>query len=208
MPQLKLPNLRLPGFRDMSTDDIKQALADVPRPEVNLADIADAAIAATQAATKAAQDAAAAAQAAAMTAAERTPIRQGRSRRPLLLLGVVAAGVGIFALANAERIRSKAAELGERARERIDAARADDALEPTGFEQMERDDVAAATGVGIPVRGDAYAAGLPSSAPSTGPAQEPRSQRPQPVEAQTTAHGRNGADRTQDQDERAEAYRG
>jgi hypothetical protein len=206
MPQLKLPNIRLPGFRDMSTDDIKQALADVPRPEVNLADIADAAIAATQAATKAAQEAAAAAQSAAMTAAERTPIKQGRSRRPLLLLGVLAAGVGIFALANAERIRSKAAELGERARERMDAMRDDDSGASTAFEQMG-DDVASATGVGIPVRGDAYAEGLPSAS-ATGAAKEARPQRAQAVEAQPTPYGRNGVDRTQDQDEHAEIYRG
>ena len=92
MPEFKLPTIKLPGFREMTTDDITQAISDVPRPNVKLADIADAAIAATQAAAKAAQEAAAAAQSAAQSAAERapiSPIRQQRSRRPLFIVGMV-----------------------------------------------------------------------------------------------------------------------
>ena len=71
MPEFKLPTFKLRGFRDMTTDDIKTALSEVPRPDVKLADIADAAIQATQAAAKAATEAAAAAQSAAQSAAER-----------------------------------------------------------------------------------------------------------------------------------------
>jgi len=48
MPEFKLPTIRLRGFREMTTDDIKSALAEVPRPDVKLSDIADAAIQATQ----------------------------------------------------------------------------------------------------------------------------------------------------------------
>ena len=97
MPEFKLPTIKLPGFREMTTDDITQAIADVPRPNVKLADIADAAVAATQAAAKAAQEAAAAAQSAAQSAAERSPIspiRQQRSRRPLFVVGMVVASAG------------------------------------------------------------------------------------------------------------------
>ena len=116
MPEFKLPTIKLPGFREMTTDDITQAIADVPRPNVKLADIADAAIAATQAAAKAAQEAAAAAQSAAQSAAERapiSPIRQQRSRRPLFVLGVVAS-LGLVALANVDRIRPRLAEISRR----------------------------------------------------------------------------------------------
>lgn len=162
MPQFKLPTIRLRGFREMTTDDITQALSDVPRPK--LADIADAAIAATQAAAKAAQDAAAAAQAAAQSAAERAPLPQlqqrQRSRRPLFVLGVVVAALGIVALANADKIRGRVAEMSQRARERMDADQVSDSLEPLGT-----DEDAWTGSVGIPVQGDAYADTLPSAAP-------------------------------------------
>ena len=105
MPEFKLPTFKLRGFRDMTTDDIKSALSEVPRPDVRLADIADAAIQATQAAAKAATEAAAAAQSAAQSAAERAPIRKQRSRRPLFVLGVVVASLGLVAIANVERQR-------------------------------------------------------------------------------------------------------
>jgi hypothetical protein len=180
MPEFKLPTVKLRGFREMSKDDIKQALSDVPRPDVKLTDIADAAIAATQAAAKAAQEAAVAAQSAAQSAAERAPAPIGqrqRSRRPLFVLGVVVASLGIVALANADKIRSRVAEMSQRARERMEAARVDDSLEP-----LATDEEAWAGSVGIPVRGDAYADTLPSAAPTS------MDQTPQPVGYGTNAY--------------------
>ena len=159
MPEFKLPTIKLPGFREMTTDDITQAIADVPRPNVKLADIADAAVAATQAAAKAAQEAAAAAQSAAQSAAERapiSPIRQQRSRRPLFVLGVVVASLGLVALANADRIRPRLAEMSRRARERMDAERVSGSLERLGS-----DEEAYTGSVGIPIQADAYADTLP-----------------------------------------------
>ena len=161
MPEFKLPTFKLRGFRDMTTDDIKSALSEVPRPDVKLADIADAAIQATQAAAKAATEAAAAAQSAAQSAAERAPIRQQRSRRPLFVLGVVVASLGLVAIANADRIRPRLAEMSRRARERIDAERVSGSLERLGS-----DEEAYMGSVGIPIQADAYADTLPPAAPS------------------------------------------
>lgn len=164
MPEFKLPTIKLPGFREMTHDDITQAISDVPRPNVRLADIADAAVAATQAAAKAAQEAAAAAQSAAQSAAERapiSPIRQQRSRRPLFIVGMVVATLGLVALANADRIRPRLAEMSRRARERMDAERVSGSLERLGS-----DEEAYTGSVGIPVQADAYADTLPPAAPS------------------------------------------
>ena len=162
MPEFKLPTIRLRGFREMTSDDITQALSDVPRPK--LADIADAAVAATQAAAKAAQEAAAAAQAAAASAAERAQIPQipqrQRSRRPLFVLGIVVASLGIVALANADKIRGRAAEMRQRARERMEADQVSDSIE-----SLATDEEAWTGSVGIPVQGDAYADTLPSAVP-------------------------------------------
>ena len=180
MPEFKLPAVKLRGFRDMTTDDIKQTLADVPRPDVKLADIADAAVAATQAAAKAAQEAAAAAQSAAKSAAERAPAPIGqrqRSRRPLFVLGVVVASLGIVALANADKIRARVSEMSQRARERMEAERVSGSLEP-----LATDEEAWTGSVGIPVRGDAYADTLPSAAPAS------MDQTPQPVGYGTNAY--------------------
>ncbi len=162
MPEFKLPTINLRGFRDMTTDDIKTALSEVPRPDVKLADIADAAVQATQAAAKAAAEAAAAAQSAAQSAAERAPIsQQGRSRRPLFVFGVVVASLGLVALANADRIRARLVEVSQKARERMDAERVSGSLEHFGS------DVEAYTGsVGIPIQADAFADTLPSADPS------------------------------------------
>ena len=161
MPEFKLPTFKLRGFRDMTTDDIKSALSEVPRPDVKLADIADAAIQATQAAAKAATEAAAAAQSAAQSAAERAPTREQRSRRPLFVLGVVVASLGLVALANVDRIRPRLAEMSRRARERIDAERVSGSLERLGS-----DEEAYTGSVGIPIQADAYADTLPPAAPS------------------------------------------
>ena len=161
MPEFKLPTFKLRGFRDMTTDDIKTALSEVPRPDVKLADIADAAIQATQAAAKAATEAAAAAQSAAQSAAERAPTREQRSRRPLFVLGVVVASLGLVALANVDRIRPRLAEMSRRARERIDAERVSGSLERLGS-----DEEAYTGSVGIPIQADAYADTLPPAAPS------------------------------------------
>jgi hypothetical protein len=163
MPEFKLPTVKLRGFRDMTTDDIKQTLSDVPRPDVNITDIADAAVAATQAAAKAAQDAAAAAQSAAQSAAERAPIeirQRGRSRRPLFVVGIVVASLGLVALMNADKLRARFSEVRDRARERMDADRVSGSLERFGS-----DEEAYTGAVGIPVQGDAYADTLPSATP-------------------------------------------
>jgi hypothetical protein len=182
MPEFKLPAIKLRGFREMTTDDIKQTLSEVPRPDVKLADIADAAVSATQAAAKAAQEAAAAAQSAAQSAAqtvaERAPIgQQKRSRRPLFLLGMVVASLGLVALANADKIRGRVAEMSQRARERMEADRVSGSLEP-----LATDEEAWTGSVGIPVRGDAYADTLPSAAPAS------MDQTPQPVGYATNAY--------------------
>jgi hypothetical protein len=161
MPEFKLPTVKLRGFREMTTGDIKSALSEVPRPDVKLADIADAAIQATQAAAKAAAEAAAAAQSAAQSVAERAPIRQQRSRRPLFVLGLVVASLGLLALANLDRIRPRLAEMSRRARERMDAERVSGSLERLGS-----DEEAYTGSVGIPIQADAYADTLPSAAPS------------------------------------------
>lgn len=199
MPEFKLPTVNLRGFRDMTTDDIKSALSDVPRPDVNLADIADAAIAATQAAAKAAQDAAAAAQSAAQSAAERTPIRQRqRSRRPLFVLGIIAASLGLLALANADRIRGWLGDMSQRARERMDAERVDDSLERIGS-----DEEAYSGAVGIPVQADAYTDTLPPVAP-----QEPTpssSQQPAGYQSPYAGMGEGGSQPTEEQT--ADLYR-
>ena len=189
MPEFKLPTIKLPGFREMTTDDITQAISDVPRPNVKLADIADAAVAATQAAAKAAQEAAAAAQSAAQSAAERAPIapiRRQPSRRPLFIVGMVVATLGLVALANADRIRPRLAEMSRRARERMDAERVSGSLERLGSDEE------AYAGVGIPVQADAYADTLPPVAPSE------------------TAYGEsNGEGETvPSEEDRAEVYRG
>ncbi len=164
MPEFKLPTFKLRGFRDMTTDDIKSALSEVPRPDVKLADIAEAAIQATQAAAKAATEAAAAAQSAAQSATERVPIRQQRSRRPLFVLGVVVASLGLVAIANIDRIRPRLAEMSRRARERIDAERVSGSLERLGS-----DEEAFTGSVGIPIQADTYADTLPPAAPSESP---------------------------------------
>jgi hypothetical protein len=161
MPEFKLPTVKLRGFREMTTGDIKSALSEVPRPDVKLADIADAAIQATQAAAKAAAEAAAAAQSAAQSVAERAPIRQQRSRRPLFVLGLVVASLGLLALANLDRIRPRLAEMSRRARERMDAERVSGSLERLGS-----DEEAYTGSLGIPIQADAYADTLPSAAPS------------------------------------------
>src|SRR5262245_47840415 len=196
MPEFKLPTVKLRGFREMNTDDIKSALSDVPKPDVKLADIADAAIAATQAATKAAQDAAAAAQAAALSAAERAPVgNEKRSRRPLFVLGIVVASLGFVALANADRIRGRLSELGQRARERMDANRVSDSLE-----QFGSDEEAFTGAVGIPIQSDAFADSLPSASDDL---------TPQPAGFETTAYGEGGDVETPlTQEDAAEVYRG
>jgi hypothetical protein len=157
MPEFKLPAVKLPGFRDMTTDDIRQTLSDVPRPEIKLSEIADAAAAATQAAAQAAADAAASV---AQIAAERNPRRQRASRRPMVVAGIFVTVLGLIALANAGWIRARLSEMGQRARQRMDAERVDDSLERLG------DEDAYTNGVGISVEPEAYADTLPSATPA------------------------------------------
>jgi hypothetical protein len=66
------------------------------------------------------------------------------------------------ALANADKIRSRVAEMSQRARERMDAERVNGSLEP-----LASDEEAWTGSVGIPVRGDAYADTLPTAIEET-----------------------------------------
>ena len=171
MPELKLPGVRLRGFRDMSADDVRQALADVPRPDVKLSDLDPRKVDLSKVQLPSVDlpsvdlskldlgrvDLAGAASSAATAAAERNPLRRRPSRRrPILIAGIVAAVIGILAIANAGWIRARAAELGQRVRSRMDADRVDDALEP-----LDADEEAFSGAVGIPIQPDAYADTLP-----------------------------------------------
>ena len=74
---------------------------------------------------------------------------------------MVVASLGLVALANADRIRPRLAEMSRRARERMDAERVSGSLERLGS-----DEEAYTGSVGIPVQADAYADTLPPAAPS------------------------------------------
>jgi hypothetical protein len=148
MPQFKLPGVTLPGLRDMTTDDIRQALAEVPRPDVKLPDFDLPKV-----------DLAGAASAIAATAAEHSPMRRReRSRRPMLIAGAIVAGVTLAALANASWIRARIEDAVHWVRTRMDADRVSESLEPIAG------DADTMTGtVGIPIEPDAYADTLPSA---------------------------------------------
>jgi hypothetical protein len=148
MPEFKLPGVTLPGLRDMTTDDIRQALADVPRPDVKLPDFDLPKV-----------DLAGAASAIAATAAEHSPMRpRRRSRRPMFVAGAIVAGLTLAALANASWIRARIDDVVTWVRTRMDAARVSESLEPIAEDEDTLTDT-----VGIPVEADAYADTLPSA---------------------------------------------
>ena len=172
MPEFKLPTAKFPDLREMRADDIRHAIAEVPRPDIHLSDIADAASTATQAAAKAAT----AATTKAASATDHLPIRRKRSsRRPMAIAGLLIAVLGIIAVANAGWIRTRLNEMAQRARERMEAQRVSGSLEHLSDEEGY-------TGsVGIPIEPDTYAESLPSAMGAE----------PQPVTAEAGAFDAN-----------------
>ena len=155
MPVLKLPGVKLRGFRDMTADDVKQALSDA-RPDLKLSDL-DPRQMDLPKIDLSGIDLPGAASAAAAAAAERNPLRRRRSRRPMFIAGLVVAVLGLLAIANAGWIRARLAELGERARTRMDADQVNESLEP-----IDGEDAYTGT-IGIPVQPGAFADTLPSA---------------------------------------------
>jgi hypothetical protein len=156
MPELKLPEVKLPGFRDMHADDIKQAIADA-RPDVKLSDFDPRGFELPRL-DLSRIDLAGAASAAAATAAEKNPLRRRRrSRAPMVLGGLVIAALGALAIMNLGWLRVRIAELVDRARSQMDAARVDNSLEPM---ELDTDDYTGS--VGIPIQTDTFADTLPA----------------------------------------------
>lgn len=156
MPEIKLPEVKLPGFRDLSADDIKQALADA-RPDVRLSDLDPRGFELPKI-DLSRIDLAGAASAAAATAAERNPLRRRRrSRAPMVLGGLVIAALGALAVMNLGWLRVRIAELVEGARSRMDASRVSDSLEPI---ELDTDYTGS---VGIPIQTDTFADSLPAA---------------------------------------------
>lgn len=157
MPEIKLPEVRLPGLRDMRPDDIKQALADVPRPDIKLSDFDPRSLELPRI-DLSRIDLAAAANA----AVERTPLRRQRpSRLPMVVAGLVIAGLSTLAVMNLGWVRARVTELVESVRNRLDAARVNDSLEPV---QLDAD---AYTGtIGIPIQADTFADTIPTGEPT------------------------------------------
>jgi hypothetical protein len=155
MPEFKLPTVTLPGLRDMTTDDIRHAIAEVPRPDVKMPDIELPKI-----------DLAGAASSLAATAAEHNPMRpRRRSRRRIALFGMVAAGLALAAVANAAWIRARIEDTLSWIRDRMDAGRVSGSLEP-----MTGDEDAFTGSVGIPIESDTYADTLPPAGTTPGTA--------------------------------------
>jgi len=167
MPSFKLPAISIPGLREMSTDDIRNAVSDIRVPEVKLSDLdprkadlprldlSQVDIDLSRAGIESAIASAAA------TASEHNPLRRRRpSRWPKVIAGLVIAAVAILVVRNASWIRDRAREAAQRLRERADADRIDGSLEPVGM-----DDNGYATDVAIPIESDPYSDSLPSAAP-------------------------------------------
>lgn len=163
MPGYKLPSIKIPGLRDMSTDDIRDALSDVRIPDIKVSDLDPRNVELPRVdlskldidlsgISSAMSDAAA-------SVAERNPLRKQRpSRWPLVIGGLIVAAVGFIIVRNAAWFRDRATEVGQRIRERSEAARVDESLEPLGV-----DNGAYAGDIAIPVEPDAYADSLPSA---------------------------------------------
>jgi hypothetical protein len=163
MPGYKLPSIKISGLRDMSADDIKDALSDVRMPDVKVSDLDPRNVDLPRVdlskldidlsgISSAMSDAAA-------SVAERNPLRKKRpSRWPLVIGGLIVAVFGFIVVRNAAWFRDRATEVGLRIKERAEAARVDQSLEP-----LDVDNGAYAGEIAIPIEPDAYADSLPSA---------------------------------------------
>jgi hypothetical protein len=160
MPEIKLPEVKLPGLRDMRAEDIKHAISEA-RPDVKLSDLDPRGFELPKFDLPRV-DLAGAASAAAATVAEHNPLRQKRrSRAPMIVAGLIIAGLGTLAALNLGWLRTRLSEAMDRVRTRIDAARVDGSLEPV---QLESDSYTGT--VGIPIQADTFADTLPSAEPT------------------------------------------
>lgn len=160
MPEIKLPEVKLPGLRDMRADDIKHAISEA-RPDVKLSDLDPRGFELPKIDLPRV-DLAGAANAAAATVAEHNPLRQKRrSRAPMIVAGLLIAGLGTLAALNLGWLRTRLSEAVDRIRARMDASRVDSSLEPV---QLESDSYTGT--VGIPIQADTFADTLPSAEPT------------------------------------------
>jgi hypothetical protein len=173
MPEIKLPEVKLPGLRDMRADDIKHAISEA-RPDVKLSDLDPRGFELPKIDFPHI-DLAGAAKDAAATVAEHNPLRQRRrSRAPMIVAGLLIAGLGTLAALNLGWLRTRLSEAIDAIRARMDAARVDSSLEPIQLEDSY-------TGtVGIPIQADTFADTLPPAEPT-------------PIEA---GYGSNGSNET------------
>ena len=161
MPEIKLPELKLPGLRDMRADDIKHAISEA-RPDVKLSDLDPRGFELPKIDLPRV-DLAGAASAAAATVSDRNPLRKKRrSRVPMIVAGLLIAGLGTLAVLNLGWLRTRLSEAFDRIRTRMDAARVDSSLEPV---QLESDRYTGT--VGIPIQADSFADTLPSADPTS-----------------------------------------
>lgn len=178
MPGFKMPTIKISGFREMSTDDIKSALSDVrvpsvkasdldPRrmdlPKVDLSkiDLSKLDIDLSGITTAVSE--------AASSVAERTPLRRKRrSRLRFVITGLIVAAIGYLVVRNAQWLRTRAADAAQRIRERTEAERVNQSLEPLGSDNG----LYADTDVAIPIEADAFADTLPSAEPELPTASE------------------------------------
>lgn len=160
MPEIKLPEVKLPGLRDMRAEDIKHAISEA-RPDVKLSDLDPRGFELPKIELPRV-DLAGAASAAAATVAEHNPLRQKRrSRAPMIVAGLLIAGLGTLAALNLGWLRTRLGEAFDRIRSRMDAARVERSLEPVQIES----DLYTGT-VGIPIQADTFADTLPSAEPT------------------------------------------
>jgi hypothetical protein len=163
MPGYKLPSIKIPGLRDMSADDIRGALSDVRIPDVKVGDLDPRNVELPRVdLSKLDIDLSGISSAmsdAASSVAERNPLRKQRpSRWPLVIGGLIVAAIGFIVVRNAAWFRDRATDVGQRIRERSEAARVDESLEPLGV-----DNGTYAGDMAIPIEPDAYADSLPSA---------------------------------------------
>lgn len=177
MPQIKMPGVAKKDIRDMTADDIRDALSDVRLPEVKLSDLdprklelpkelreidfsrlKDVDLGKLRDIDLSKVDV----QKSVAALAAATPIRQKR-RTPwgrIALVGVVLAAVGTVVAMNLSKIRARAEEAARSMRERADAERVDQALEPM-------DEHGGSEPVAIPIESDPYAGSMPSTEQTT-----------------------------------------
>jgi hypothetical protein len=163
MPGFKLPSITIPGLRDMTTDDIRGALSDVRIPDVKVSDLDPRNVELPRVdLSKLDIDLSGISSAmsdAATSVAERNPLRKQRpSRWPLVIGGLIAAAFAVVVVRNATWFRDRATEVGQRIKERSEAARVDESLEP-----FDVNNGAYSGDIAIPIEPDAYADSLPSA---------------------------------------------